>query len=110
DGEREGQRGGLGQDGPAQGEFGRRPGGGGTAVDPYRPGRRGQVGGEGAQQGGFARPVGADEGEDLAGPRGDVDAGEDVPATEPDGDPLGLDEDVAGLDRKSTRLNSSHVK
>src|SRR5699024_12242781 len=65
-------------------------------------GDRGRVVGERPEQ------VGLDRAEGLAGQADGIDGAAEV--TSHQGDVAGLDRDVgAGADRKSTRLNSSHV-
>ncbi len=84
DGEREGDVDGLGEHGPAPGQLGRRPVAAGPAArcldDAWRRGRRRRS--RTAQQRRLPGAVGADQGQDLAGPGLDGDVVEDDPAAQ----------------------------
>ena len=71
----------------------------GAAVQQDPAGRRGLQAEDDLQQGRLARAVGSDEPGELAGPDGEGDVAQDLPAAEPDADPLESQEVLPGLPR-----------
>jgi hypothetical protein len=63
----------LGEYGPAQREFVGGVGGQRLAVQPDLAGGRDQIAGQQLEQGRFTGPVRADDGDDLAGPKRQID-------------------------------------
>src|SRR5690606_41109954 len=81
-----------------------------VAVEDDRPAARLQDAGDGADQRGLAGAVGADERDDLAGADLEADAVERLRVAVEHRQVADRQHVSAASDRKSTLLNSSHVK